>query len=279
MSPLATLLGRGRFFAGPRTRYSLTKGRESWEKARERATQFASYVYGSSHVALATLTRRKRRAHHFYSCQPPAPRVATLASLLLGVITALVVVAVPAAAQAATPSKDTLQANGAHHAVPAARLSSFCSKVSASAVSAIVGYKVPAGVFGTFKIKPAKENYETSGTDTTCTYGAETSMATIVKSVTLSFEPSPRRSHQPKCNNRSQGKCDHQVQIQHLLRTWCACVLLQRERSGHHGSGNLRRGDWYDVHRSDRRVQELFKVDNRLTREARRKALSQSLTR
>jgi hypothetical protein len=109
-------------------------------------------------------------------------------SLLLGVITALVVVAVPAAAQAATPSKDTLQANGAHHAVPAARLSSFCSKVSASAVSAIVGYKVPAGVFGTFKIKPAKENYETSGTDTTCTYGAETSMATIVKSVTLSFE-------------------------------------------------------------------------------------------
>jgi hypothetical protein len=60
--------------------------------------------------------------------------------------------------------------------------------VSAASVSSIIGYKVPAPTSYTRSIKPAKTNYEISGTETTCTYGPETSMATIVKAVTLSWE-------------------------------------------------------------------------------------------
>jgi hypothetical protein len=55
-------------------------------------------------------------------------------------------------------------------------------------VSSLIGYKVPAGTPYTIKVKPTKENFEISGTDTSCTYGAETSMATILKAVTLSYE-------------------------------------------------------------------------------------------
>lgn len=70
----------------------------------------------------------------------------------------------------------------------AARTSSLCDKVSAASVSAIIGYKVPAPTSDTLTIKPEKENFEISGTDTVCTYGPETSMATILKAVSLSYE-------------------------------------------------------------------------------------------
>src|SRR5664280_2315615 len=66
--------------------------------------------------------------------------------------------------------------------------SSICGKVSAASVASIIGYKVPAGVPFTRSIKPTKENYEISGKETICTYGAQTGMATILKAVTLSFE-------------------------------------------------------------------------------------------
>ncbi|HTT59754.1 MAG TPA: hypothetical protein VMF33_06865 [Acidimicrobiales bacterium] len=66
--------------------------------------------------------------------------------------------------------------------------SSVCGKVSAASVSAIVGYKVPAPTTYTIALKPTKENYEVSGSDVICTYGAETSMATILKAVSLSVE-------------------------------------------------------------------------------------------
>ncbi|MFZ1063059.1 MAG: hypothetical protein WAN30_06260 [Acidimicrobiales bacterium] len=69
-----------------------------------------------------------------------------------------------------------------------ASTTSICAKVSAAQVSSLIGYKVPAGVADTLQVKPTKENYEISGTTTTCTYGAETSMATILKAVTLSYE-------------------------------------------------------------------------------------------
>jgi hypothetical protein len=67
-------------------------------------------------------------------------------------------------------------------------LSTICSKVSAASVSSVIGYKLPAPTFFTMKVKPTTENYEISGTETDCTYGAETNMATIVKAVTLSWE-------------------------------------------------------------------------------------------
>jgi hypothetical protein len=60
--------------------------------------------------------------------------------------------------------------------------------VSAAQVSSVVGYKVPAGIADTFAVKPTKANFEISGTDTSCTYGAETSMASLLKVVTLTYE-------------------------------------------------------------------------------------------
>jgi hypothetical protein len=109
-------------------------------------------------------------------------------ALLLGVAGALAVVTVPAVAQAASRSGVTIQTGHSVESRSKALVSSICSKVSAATVSSIIGYKVPAGTSFTRSLKPTKENYEISGTDTTCTYGVETSMATILKSVTLSFE-------------------------------------------------------------------------------------------
>ena len=109
-------------------------------------------------------------------------------ALLLAVAGALAVVAVPAVAQAAARSGLTIQAGHSVEGRSKALVSSICSKVSAATVSSIIGYKVPAGTSYTRSLKPTKANYEISGTDTICTYGAETSMATIVKAVTLSFE-------------------------------------------------------------------------------------------
>jgi hypothetical protein len=60
--------------------------------------------------------------------------------------------------------------------------------VSAASISAIIGYKVPAGTGTTFNIKPTKENYGISGTNTVCTYGAASSMAALLKDVSLSYE-------------------------------------------------------------------------------------------
>ena len=108
-------------------------------------------------------------------------------ALLLGVAGALAV-AVPAVAQAASRSSVTMQAGHSVEGRSKALVSSICAKVSAASVSSIIGYKVPAGTSFTRSLKPTKENYEITGTDTTCTYGVETSMATILKAVTLSFE-------------------------------------------------------------------------------------------
>ena len=66
--------------------------------------------------------------------------------------------------------------------------SSVCAKVSAASVSAIVGHKVPAGTPYTINTKATPTNFGVSAVDTTCTYGAQTSMAALLKTVTLSYE-------------------------------------------------------------------------------------------
>jgi hypothetical protein len=75
-------------------------------------------------------------------------------------------------------------------AAPAASAASTgaCSKVSASAVSAIVGYTVPAGVGMTTKLAATKQSDGISGVVTTCTYGAETSESALHKVVILTSE-------------------------------------------------------------------------------------------
>jgi hypothetical protein len=93
-----------------------------------------------------------------------------------------VLIVSPTSAQAAS----RVATNHAYRAV--ARKSSICAKVSAASVSAIVGYKLPAPTEYTYPLKPTRANYGVSGTNIICTYGPETSMATIVKAVSLSAE-------------------------------------------------------------------------------------------
>jgi hypothetical protein len=62
---------------------------------------------------------------------------------------------------------------------------SVCSHVSPASISAIVGYSVPAGVASTVHVKATRSNYEISSVDTTCSYGAETSIAALKKTVLL----------------------------------------------------------------------------------------------
>jgi hypothetical protein len=98
----------------------------------------------------------------------PVDRSSRRRALLLGTVVALGLVAVPATAQAS--SRQELA-------------SSYCSKVSAASVSAIVGHSVPAGSFSTYKVKATKTNDEISGVVSSCTYGAVTSVAALAKDV------------------------------------------------------------------------------------------------
>jgi hypothetical protein len=133
---------------------------------------------GGPTINASTPNRPTRQLHRPLRCR----------AVLLGIAGALVVIAIPAVAQAASRSGVTIQGRHGVEGNSKARSSSICKKVSAASVSSIIGYKVPAGTPYTRSIKPTKENYGISGTETTCTYGAETSMATILKAVTLSFE-------------------------------------------------------------------------------------------
>ncbi len=65
---------------------------------------------------------------------------------------------------------------------------SICAKVSAASVSALVGYKVPAATYATGTVKASTLNEETSGVVTTCTFGTETTLAKLLKAVTLEVE-------------------------------------------------------------------------------------------
>jgi hypothetical protein len=76
-------------------------------------------------------------------------------------------------------------AASAQSAHVAAAAPSVCSHVGPSSISAIVGFSVPAARQSTVHVPATKSNYEISAVDTTCTYGAETSLADIKKTVLL----------------------------------------------------------------------------------------------
>jgi hypothetical protein len=109
-------------------------------------------------------------------------------ALLASVAGVIALVAVPTIAQAASRSGVTIAGRQAEAGKPPALSSSICAKVSAASISSIIGYKVPAGTGTTFNIKPTKANYEISGTNTVCTYGTASSMAALLKDVSLSYE-------------------------------------------------------------------------------------------
>ncbi|MGO9149736.1 MAG: hypothetical protein ACLP1E_07115 [Acidimicrobiales bacterium] len=82
-------------------------------------------------------------------------------------------VAVPATAQASSLTKVK---------------SSYCSKVSAAAVSAIVGHSVPAGSPSTDIIKATKANHGISAVVSSCIYEVGTGVAALANDVVLSLE-------------------------------------------------------------------------------------------
>jgi hypothetical protein len=103
----------------------------------------------------------------------PGGRFSRRRALLLGTVVALGLVAVPATAQAS--SRQELA-------------SSYCNKVSAASVSAIVGHSVPAGSLSTYKVKATKTNDEISAVVWSCIYGTMTSLTALAKDVVLSLE-------------------------------------------------------------------------------------------
>jgi hypothetical protein len=63
-----------------------------------------------------------------------------------------------------------------------------CGKVSAASVSAIVGYKVPSGIGETLSEKATKKNDDIAYQLLSCSFGSETSLAGLKKSVAVSIE-------------------------------------------------------------------------------------------
>lgn len=68
------------------------------------------------------------------------------------------------------------------------RSSSICAKVSPASVSRIVGFSVPAPTTDVSKLAATKQNDGISALVTTCTFGAQASLADLAKDVTLELE-------------------------------------------------------------------------------------------
>jgi hypothetical protein len=64
----------------------------------------------------------------------------------------------------------------------------MCHQVSAASVAAIVGFSVPAATAAADNLKATKQNDEISAAVTSCTYGSETSVAALAKTVGLVYE-------------------------------------------------------------------------------------------
>ncbi len=104
-------------------------------------------------------------------------------AIIAGTASVATLLSIPTIASAVSPPTSVAPA-----VTLAPRASSICSNVSAAAISSIVGYKVPAGTASVFKVKATKANFGISGVDTVCTYGEETSMAALLKDVSLTYE-------------------------------------------------------------------------------------------
>jgi len=130
----------------------------------------------------------------------PAHRSHRLVVFLVGIAGVSLLAAVPVVAQAASRSRATSEARqvSARTATPVS--SSICSKVSAAAVSAIVGYTVPAATAMTIHAKPTAQNFGVSGLTTLCSFGTtprpgstQTAiLAALKKDVSLTMEITSR---------------------------------------------------------------------------------------
>lgn len=94
--------------------------------------------------------------------------------LFLGVVGTALIAVTPSVAEAS--SGPELSAAG------------MCHQVSAASVAAIVGFSVPAATPAADNLKATKQNDEISAAVTSCTYGSETSVAALAKTVGLVYE-------------------------------------------------------------------------------------------
>ena len=129
-------------------------------------------------MAISTPARISPRAHRHLGTR----------ALLAGALGATLLVGISTSAQAMSNSGRTSLPLAGSQPSALAIASSVCSKVSASAVSAIVGYHVPPATSYAINLKATPSNFEITTTGTDCTFGAMTSEAAILKDVTLSIE-------------------------------------------------------------------------------------------
>jgi hypothetical protein len=112
--------------------------------------------------------RLRLQTHNQLGAWGMTRRISALAAL----VACVGVCAGPAAASTANSSKAT----------------KLCGKVSAAAVSSIIGYQVPTGSGLFLNEKASKENDYIAFSALDCTFGLEKSVASIKKSVGLSVE-------------------------------------------------------------------------------------------
>ena len=117
-----------------------------------------------------------------------AYRLLRSCSLLLGVACLSVLVTVPLVAQAASRVRVTTEGRQVVARTARPLPSSICSKVSAASVSAIAGFAVPAATTTTRNLAATAANYGISAVVTTCTFGAQATVAELTKDVSLVFE-------------------------------------------------------------------------------------------
>jgi hypothetical protein len=117
--------------------------------------------------------------------RPPhrSGRSAALLVGVVGIVVALGLLVVPQVAEAASPSSATTDHVQVATSPASLKSSSLCGKVSAAAVSAIVGYPTPAQALGsaTTHVPATKQSHGISGVETDCVYGKGT------KSVILGY--------------------------------------------------------------------------------------------
>jgi hypothetical protein len=109
-------------------------------------------------------------------------------ALLLGVAGVSVLVTVPLVAQAASRLRVTTEGRQAVARSARPLPSSICATVSAASVSTIVGFAVPAPTTATRNLAATPANYGISAVVTTCTFGAQATVADLTKDVSLVFE-------------------------------------------------------------------------------------------
>jgi hypothetical protein len=110
----------------------------------------------------------------------------TVRVLLIGVASAISIVAIPVTAQAVTRSDDTAATSTG---ALIASASAGCNKVSPASVSKLIGYTLPAVTGETFKITPTAADFEIAGTSTLCIYGGkDADEIALTREVYITFE-------------------------------------------------------------------------------------------